>query len=108
MIQCQGCDSLYLNVIDEIDFWDQRFILPEYDYIQRVLEKFEGIHVPLALYHYFRHSKSLTADREMMERAKEQTKCDHKIGGLRSGARRRRVYSSNHVRDLEGKSSQAL
>ena len=60
------------RVINEIDFWDQDFILPEYDYIKRVLDNFRGMHVPKALYHYYRHSKSFTADKELMQKARDQ------------------------------------
>ena len=60
------------RVINEIDFWDQDFILPEYDYIKRVLDNFRGMHVPKALYHYYRHSKSMTADKELMQKARDQ------------------------------------
>jgi len=59
-------------VIDKIGFWDKSFILPEYDYIIRVLKKYKGIHVKTPLYKYYRHSKSMTADNNLVKKAKQQ------------------------------------
>ena len=59
-------------IIDKIGFWDRSFILPEYDYILRVKKEYKGIHVKTPLFYYYRHSNSMTADKRLVEKAKEQ------------------------------------
>jgi glycosyltransferase involved in cell wall biosynthesis len=59
-------------VIDKIGFWDKSFILPEHDYIIRVARKYQGIHINKPLYKYYRHSNSMTADKDLVKKAKEQ------------------------------------
>jgi len=59
-------------VLDKIGFWDRSFILPEYDYILRVLHEYKGIHVQRPLFKYYRHSNSMTANKCLVEKAKEQ------------------------------------
>ena len=67
------CGVMFRRIIvDKIGFWDKSFILPEYDYILRILKKYKGIHVPEPLFKYYRHSSSMTANKKLVEKAKEQ------------------------------------
>ena len=68
-----ACGVMFKSiVIKNIEFWDKSYILPEYDYIIRVLKKYKGVHVKTPLYKYYRHSKSMTADKKLMKKAKLQ------------------------------------
>ena len=68
-----ACGVLYKKeIINSIDFWDKNFILPEYDFILRVLQQYNGLHIEEPLYIYNRHSKSMTADKNLVNKAKMQ------------------------------------
>lgn len=60
------------DVIKKIGFWDRSFILPEHDYIIRVAQEYQGIHINKPLYKYHRHSASMTADKDLVKKAKQQ------------------------------------
>ena len=68
-----ACGVLFKRIIiDRIGFWDKSFILPEYDYILRVIKEYSGFHVKKPLFKYYRHSKSMTANKRLVESAKAQ------------------------------------
>ena len=58
------------ELINTIDFWDKNFTLPEYDFIIRASKHFDGLHVSELLYIYNRHPNSMTANKDLVERAK--------------------------------------
>ncbi len=58
------------ELINTIDFWDKNFTLPEYDFIIRVSKHFDGLHVSEPLYIYNRHSNSMTANKDLVKRAR--------------------------------------
>jgi glycosyltransferase involved in cell wall biosynthesis len=60
------------RIIENISFWDKKFILPEYDFIFRVRKKYKGKHIKMPLYKYNRHPNSLTSNKKLIENAKEQ------------------------------------
>jgi O-antigen biosynthesis protein len=60
------------SVLDNVGFWDTAFLLPEYDLLMRVKQKYAGKHIPVPLYIYHRHSGSLTAGDDFIEKAKKQ------------------------------------
>ena len=67
------CGVMFKRIlIDKIGFWDRSFILPEYDYILRVIKEYKGIHVKKPLFYYYRHPNSMTANKSLVENAKEQ------------------------------------
>jgi glycosyltransferase involved in cell wall biosynthesis len=68
-----ACGVLFKSeIIKKVDFWDKKFILPEYDFIFRVKKKYEGFYISTPLYIYNRHSKSMTANKKMVDKAKKQ------------------------------------
>lgn len=60
------------EIIDNVGFWDKSFILPEYDYIYRVGQHYNGIHIKMPLYKYNRQKNSFTSDIKLIDKAKEQ------------------------------------
>ncbi|HLC96352.1 MAG TPA: glycosyltransferase [Candidatus Nanoarchaeia archaeon] len=60
------------SVIEKVGFWDRSFILPEYDFLIRVMQKYKGAHVPKPLYTYRRHGTSMTADKNKVKQAQKQ------------------------------------
>ena len=68
------------KILEEIGFWDQRFMFPEYDLLFRILTKYKGVHVPKPLYLYKRHPRSFTADPQKIAMGKKQL--EEKYGPL--------------------------
>ncbi|MBI2125424.1 hypothetical protein HYU08_02615 [Candidatus Woesearchaeota archaeon] len=60
------------EVIDKIGFWNKDFLLPEYDFLIRMMQKYKGIHVRKPLYWYYRHGGNMTANREFVAKAQKQ------------------------------------
>ena len=60
------------KIVQEIGFWDRSFILPEYDFLIRVRQKYKGFHVKKVLWTYNRHRSSMTADKKLVEQARKQ------------------------------------
>ncbi len=60
------------EVIEKVGFWKKEFLLPEYDFLIRVMKEYKGIHVKEPLYIYKRHGDSMTANKEFVEKAKKQ------------------------------------
>jgi len=68
-----ACGILFKrSVIDDVGFWDRKFLLPEYDLLIRIMRKYKGVHVPEPLYVYNRHNESYTADKARVSEAKAQ------------------------------------
>lgn len=59
-------------LINNLDFWDKKFILPEYDFIFRAMQKYKGLYINQPLYIYNRHQGSITADKNLVNKAKKQ------------------------------------
>lgn len=60
------------EVLDNIRFWNKDFLLPEYDFLIRMMQKYKGIHVRKPLYWYYRHGGNMTANREFVAKAQKQ------------------------------------
>lgn len=76
-----ACGILFeKSLFDEIEFWDKKMVLPEYDLFIRLTKKFKGVHVKKPLYIYNRHEQSMTADKKTVESAKKQI--IEKYGGI--------------------------
>ncbi len=73
IFNCLACGILFrFSVIKDVGFWNPDFMLTEYDFIIRVMKKYKGGHIRKPLYIYKRHSESMTADKEWVEKAKKQ------------------------------------
>ena len=75
-----ACGILWKReVIEELGFWDKTLIFPEHDFMIRALKKYKGVRVNKPLYIYNRHDKSATANKEMVEKGKQQIFARHGI-----------------------------
>lgn len=79
IVSCQNifntlaCGILFRRtVLNEVGFWDRKFIFAEYDLLIRIMKKYPGVHVAKPLYVYNRHENSFTANKEKVEQGKQQ------------------------------------
>jgi len=79
-----ACGILWKReVIEELGFWDKTLIFPEHDFMIRALKKYNGVRVNKPLYIYNKHDKSATANKEMVEKGKQQIFAKHGIIDLK-------------------------
>tara|TARA_Y100000034_G_scaffold103139_1_gene128459 strand:+ start:148 stop:807 length:660 start_codon:yes stop_codon:yes gene_type:complete len=68
-----ACGILFKKeVLNEIGFWRNDLIFPEYDLLLRILQKNKGVYVRKALYIYNRHKGSFTADKDRVRKGREE------------------------------------
>lgn len=72
------------KIVEEIGGYDEELIFPEYDLLIKILKKYKGKYIPKPLFTYVRHRKSMTANKETVEKGFKQLFNKYgKIKGLR-------------------------
>jgi glycosyltransferase involved in cell wall biosynthesis len=73
-----ACNAVFRTAILRSEgFWDASLLLPEYDLLVRLLSKYSAAYVPRPLYHYCRHTNSMTRQNGFIERAMRQLAVRH-------------------------------
>ncbi|MBW2990339.1 glycosyltransferase [Candidatus Woesearchaeota archaeon] len=73
------------DAVKEAGYYDKELIFPEYDLIIKIMKKYKKVRVDKPLYNYFRHSSSLTANKERVKKGREQLFAKYRdIPGLRN------------------------
>ena len=68
-----ACNAVFRTALLRREgFWDASLLLPEYDLLIRLLNRYPAAYVPRPLYHYCRHGKSMTHQNGFAERAMQQ------------------------------------
>lgn len=60
------------SVLDELGFYDENLVFPEYDLLIRILKKYKGKHIEELLFTYYRSKKSVTSNEEMVQKGMDQ------------------------------------
>ncbi|UCD03760.1 MAG: glycosyltransferase family 2 protein [Candidatus Woesearchaeota archaeon] len=60
------------QIFDDLGYYDENLVFPEYDLLIKLKQKYKGRRIHEPLFNYFRHSKSITADKDLVERGKKQ------------------------------------
>ena len=60
------------KIFDDIGYYDEDLILPEYDVLIKLIEKYKGIYIPRPMYLYKRRPGSITGDKKLTEKAIKQ------------------------------------
>ncbi|MHA1934348.1 MAG: glycosyltransferase family A protein [Candidatus Thorarchaeota archaeon] len=58
--------------LQQVGYYDESLIFSEYDLLIKLLPKTSHHHISSPLYNYVRHSRSITADKEIVRKGKEQ------------------------------------
>lgn len=53
-----------LENVKECDYYDPTLFFPEYDLLIKLMKSYPVAHIPVEVYHYFRHGDSLTANKQ--------------------------------------------
>lgn len=68
-----ACNAVFRReIVQHSGFWDREFLLPEYELAIRLLLSRDAVYLPRALYHYCRHSDSVTRQDGYFDRAMRQ------------------------------------
>lgn len=54
------------EIFNNIGFYDETLIFPEYDILIKLLKKYRGCYIEKPLYNYFRHDKNITANKDII------------------------------------------
>lgn len=60
------------SILDEIGFYNENLIFPEYDLLIRIMKKYKGKHLNEPLFTYYRSRNSITSNKELVQKGLEQ------------------------------------
>lgn len=67
------------RIFDNIGYYDEDLILPEYDMLIKLTEKYEGVHIPRPMFLYKRRKESMTGNKDLVRKAISQLEEKYKI-----------------------------
>jgi len=67
------------RILDEIGYYNEDLILPEYDVLIKLTEKYKGVHIPKPMFLYKRRKESMTGNKDLVKKAIQQLEEKYRI-----------------------------
>lgn len=67
------------TVLEEVGMYDESLIFPEYDLLIKIIKEYKGRHIPKPLFTYVRHKGSITSNKKLARKGREQIYKKHKM-----------------------------